>query len=866
MVDFEAGERRTASLMLAHAFCMGLATVFFETAASALFLTHYPASAIPIVYIAAAIVSVVTGLLYSRLERKVAFWPLMAGTLIFLATTVLAFRIAISLTTAAIVVFALFVWYRLLSILTDVEYWAVATRLYDIRQAKRLFGFIGSGEVTARMAGAFAIPLLVRTIGTSNLIVVSAIALLACVVLILSVRRDDHSQPPSRALARGPKSQAWRDPYVRTIITVAALGVLGKHFVDFSFLQQMQIRYRDANQLASFFGIFSGVTQAINLLVRVTISGRFLQRFGIAAALQTLPAVHLVCTFALLVVAFVDPSSAPLFWLVIANQGIYKTLKHPIDNPSIKVLYQPLRRDTRLEVQVINEVIATPVAIGLAGIVMLLFTRVVAFDIRVFAVIMLLTFVLWIAAARLAWRRYVIALRDALQKRHVEADVLDEAGRARLRELTSSDDRSIADAALIELRGTPEAAALLSSPIEEISETTRQALIESPDRESAQSLIRERLIPSAVRRAIPLLEDHHLRSSAAATLVAVGDASIPAIEQRLKETTATAVIERLLRICGRIGGSRAVEVVRAYLHASDEGVREQALAALVNSGYRAGIEQRGEIETMIRADAEEGANESSLRDALPGGDAFALVRSALMTELERARERIMLALSLIIDSAAIGQARRHLQSASRERRAYAAELLDASVPPNLRRIVLPLFAHSTKPLHLEPAVVLRRIIEGRTFTSWTKTCASHALEPTMQTTIEKVITLKSVDLFTRTPDDVLAQLAAELEAIDVAGGETIIRQGEMGDSLYIIAAGSVRVHDGETTIATLGEREIFGELAVLDPEPRSASVTAISAVTLYRLDRDDLFELLPDHIEIVRGIFHVLCSRLRHRT
>jgi len=136
----------------------------------------------------------------------------------------------------------------------------------------------------------------------------------------------------------------------------------------------------------------------------------------------------------------------------------------------------------------------------------------------------------------------------------------------------------------------------------------------------------------------------------------------------------------------------------------------------------------------------------------------------------------------------------------------------------------------------------------------------------MQSIIERVITLKSVDLFARTPDDVLAQLATELETLDVAAGATIIQKGDLGDSLYVIASGTVRVHDGDKTIATLGEREIFGELAVLDPEPRSASVSAQSDVRLYRLDRDDLFELLPDHIEMVRGIFHVLCSRLRQRT
>ena len=414
--------------MLAHAFCMGLATVFFETAASALFLTRYPASSIAIVYIVAAVVSTVTGLAYARLERRIPFWPLMSATLLFLFATVLLFRIAVSVSSASLVIAALFVWYRLLSILTDVEYWAVATRLYDVQQSKRLFGVIGSGEVTARMAGSFAIPFLIQLMSVKNLLLLSSLALLACVALVAAVRREEPASPRKQRAAesqnRRPMSRLLADPYVRAIVTVAALGILGKHFVDFSFLQQMQTRYPDAGRLASVFGIFTGLTQALNLLIRVTISRPFLQRFGIAGGLQTLPAIHLLCTGALLLTAVLHPNGIVIFWLVIANQGIYKTLKHPIDNPSVKVLYQPLPRDTRLGVQVMNEMVATPLMIGVAGGVMLVFTRLIRFDLRVFALLMLITFVLWIAASRGAYRAYVQALRDALRKRSIDYETL----------------------------------------------------------------------------------------------------------------------------------------------------------------------------------------------------------------------------------------------------------------------------------------------------------------------------------------------------------------------------------------------------------------------------------------------------------
>jgi CRP-like cAMP-binding protein len=81
--------------------------------------------------------------------------------------------------------------------------------------------------------------------------------------------------------------------------------------------------------------------------------------------------------------------------------------------------------------------------------------------------------------------------------------------------------------------------------------------------------------------------------------------------------------------------------------------------------------------------------------------------------------------------------------------------------------------------------------------------------------------------------------------------------------MYIIVTGSVRVHDEERLLNELGERDIVGEMAVLDSTPRSASVTAMEETTLLRLDQDALYELMADRIEVVRGIIRVLCEHLR---
>ena len=94
--NIRPGEERPTALMLLHSFFMGISTVFFETAASALFLAQFDASALPVVYLAAAVVSILTGLTYTRLKDRVGFATLMIGTLGSLLVLVCLTRLGLS--------------------------------------------------------------------------------------------------------------------------------------------------------------------------------------------------------------------------------------------------------------------------------------------------------------------------------------------------------------------------------------------------------------------------------------------------------------------------------------------------------------------------------------------------------------------------------------------------------------------------------------------------------------------------------------------------------------------------------------------------------------------------------------------------
>jgi CRP-like cAMP-binding protein len=131
--------------------------------------------------------------------------------------------------------------------------------------------------------------------------------------------------------------------------------------------------------------------------------------------------------------------------------------------------------------------------------------------------------------------------------------------------------------------------------------------------------------------------------------------------------------------------------------------------------------------------------------------------------------------------------------------------------------------------------------------------------------MDKIGILKSVSIFFEAPPDTLAEVADLLEEVAAPAGQVIFEKGDIGASMYIVVDGLVRVHDGDMTLNTLGPRSVFGEMAALDPEPRSASVTAVADSRLFRLDAQPFHGLLRRSPEIALGVIHILSARLRER-
>jgi CRP-like cAMP-binding protein len=129
--------------------------------------------------------------------------------------------------------------------------------------------------------------------------------------------------------------------------------------------------------------------------------------------------------------------------------------------------------------------------------------------------------------------------------------------------------------------------------------------------------------------------------------------------------------------------------------------------------------------------------------------------------------------------------------------------------------------------------------------------------------IEKVLVLKSLNLFKDTPENILADLAPLMKEMQYEQGIEIFKEGETGDCMYIIQQGNIKIHKGSTTLAILKEKEVFGELSLLDADTRSASATADTDCILYKIDQEPFYELMDERPEVAKGFIKILCQRLR---
>ena len=135
--------------------------------------------------------------------------------------------------------------------------------------------------------------------------------------------------------------------------------------------------------------------------------------------------------------------------------------------------------------------------------------------------------------------------------------------------------------------------------------------------------------------------------------------------------------------------------------------------------------------------------------------------------------------------------------------------------------------------------------------------------PPMYSILEKTIILKSVDLFHKIPGDVLTRIAQIAEEIRCEQKHVIFKEGDQGDSMFVIISGKVDVIQNDHSITQLERGTCIGEMALLDQEPRSADAITLEESVLLKIDQEGFFQLMASNPEIMKQIVKILTRRVR---
>jgi CRP-like cAMP-binding protein len=138
-------------------------------------------------------------------------------------------------------------------------------------------------------------------------------------------------------------------------------------------------------------------------------------------------------------------------------------------------------------------------------------------------------------------------------------------------------------------------------------------------------------------------------------------------------------------------------------------------------------------------------------------------------------------------------------------------------------------------------------------------------------TLQKdVEVLRNIPLFKKIEPAKLKLLAFTSEHLEFMPGEALFQEGDVGDAAYILLEGDadvlVKTPKGSINVATLGQNDIVGEIAILCDVPRTATVVAKTRLVTLRVSKDGFFNLVTQFPTVGVEIMHELASRLHHTT
>lgn len=371
-------ETGTVWLFFAHNFLLGTGTILVYVVANVLLLARHPERNLPLAYCVGALATMAAGRLYAHYEHHWLLRKLAVRALLVAAVLTLVLGLLLRLGPSVATAVAVMTGYRLIYLLTNLEFWGLSAVVFNVRQGRRLFSIISAGDLPAKALGAV---LTVFVHARYELYGLLLTAFGAYLLALLMQRATFQSQevaarpgPP-----RGPRPPApplvrqvfGGSPLVRALgpsLTALAAVAVG---VEYFFFVNVKDKLQDQTTILQYVGGVLALTYLLAMLAKVLFSRHGLDRLGVRWSLAVLPLAALagLGLFGALRAAHAGPAAQMAYFC-----GLYlglEVLRRALFEPVFLVLFQPLTPPERLEGHTLAKGFYEPLGLGIGGLLLL---------------------------------------------------------------------------------------------------------------------------------------------------------------------------------------------------------------------------------------------------------------------------------------------------------------------------------------------------------------------------------------------------------------------------------------------------------------------------------------------------------------
>jgi AAA family ATP:ADP antiporter len=418
--SFSAREGATALMMFSYSFLAMTTYTIVKPITRSKFISDLGADNLPYVQLTAGILIglVMAGYswLISRLPRKWALQITQAG----IAALLLAFWVLFK-TKAEWVSVAFYFIGLILGILLISQFWTLANVVYDPRQAKRLFGFIGGGASLGGVAGSL-VTSLAKQVGTDNLVLVSATLMVVCLTVVsLVIHREQPQevdlQDEEKGVGARQALEMLRDSkHLQLIACVISFAAIGAAIIE----QQLNMAAeaakgaQDTDALTEFLGRVQLYTSIIGFAVQIAFTSRIHRLLGIGFALMILP-VSLGATAVIMLL------NAAL-WAPSVARILDTSLRYTVDKTTREILYMPLPYKIKFDAKPFVDVTVDRFAKGLGALTLVVLIKPWGLNLgwQQLSYASISITALWLFMAVKAKRGYQAAFRSSLETRQIK--------------------------------------------------------------------------------------------------------------------------------------------------------------------------------------------------------------------------------------------------------------------------------------------------------------------------------------------------------------------------------------------------------------------------------------------------------------